>query len=66
MANRQDLIDAILELTRQPHFETYCLSFLLVHADTQLLGQTFDALADYDDVRKLAAGRRSGASEARR
>ncbi len=52
--NRQELIDAILELTRDPAAQTVAFTVMLVNLDTQELGRLFDACADYDEVRNRA------------
>lgn len=56
--NRQDLIDAINELTRDEHMRFYGFMWVLLHIRTEDLGQLFDALADYDDVRHRAGDKR--------
>lgn len=58
--NRQELVDAILELTREPAAQTVAFSTMLTQLDVVQLGRLFDACADYDDVRNRAGrGRRS-------
>lgn len=59
--NRQDLIDAILELSRDEQMQFWGWTYMLLQLDTQQLGHLFDALADYDDVRNRAGrGRQRG------
>lgn len=60
--NRQDLIDAIVELTRDTQMQFWAFNYAILHMDTQELGRLFDAVADYDDVRNRA-GRRRGSSQ---
>lgn len=62
--NRQELIDAILELTRDEPMRLWALTYVLLHADFESLGRLFDALADYDDVRHRAGQGRPAAGEA--
>lgn len=56
--NRQDLIDAILELSRDEHMQFYGWNWCLLYIRTEDLGRLFDAMADYDDVRHRAGDRR--------
>lgn len=62
MPNRQDLIDALLELTRDPIVRTWTLSYLLLHMSTQQLLEAYDAACDYEDVRQGGTIRRARTS----
>lgn len=61
--NRQELIDAIVELTREPDSSVLAFTMMLSMLPIDQLGRLFDALADYDDVRREAAKRRAAAED---